>query len=127
MGDMTSDPLDAGHRQPRDLQPHQNLPDRRTRRNVSARAGGPAEAREATILPIISYGLSRDGQNVAWLIPAFRQTSPIGTPSSACFRMNAFWASENLLAFIAPPLLSRPSDRSRLSRRAAQFSGLRAH
>ncbi len=37
-------------------------------------------------------------------IPAFRQTSPIGTPFSARFRMNASRASEDSLAFIAPPL-----------------------
>jgi len=36
----------------------------------------------------------------AWLIRTLRQTTPIGTPSSACFRMNAFFASENLLAFV---------------------------
>ncbi len=37
---------------------------------------------------------------VAWLIPAFRQMSATGIPSDPCFRMNAFWTSENLLAFI---------------------------
>ena len=37
---------------------------------------------------------------VAWLMPAFRQISATGTPSAPCFRMNAFCASENLLAFI---------------------------
>ncbi|TNB46709.1 hypothetical protein FF124_17140 [Martelella lutilitoris] len=30
-----------------------------------------------------------------------RQTSATGTPSSPCFRINAFWASENFDAFIA--------------------------
>jgi len=29
-------------------------------------------------------------KQVAWLLPALRQISATGTPSSACFRMNAF-------------------------------------
>jgi hypothetical protein len=33
--------------------------------------------------------------------PCFRQMSATGMPSVACFRMNAFWASENLDASIA--------------------------
>jgi hypothetical protein len=37
---------------------------------------------------------------VAWLIPAFRQISATGTPSSPCFGMNAFWTPENCDAFI---------------------------
>jgi hypothetical protein len=40
-------------------------------------------------------------KQVAWLIPALRQTSATGIPSAHCFKMNAFWASENLDAFIA--------------------------
>ena len=36
---------------------------------------------------------------VAWLIPAFRQTSAIGIPASPCFSTNAFCASVNLDAF----------------------------
>jgi hypothetical protein len=35
-----------------------------------------------------------------WLIPAFRQISATETPSSPCFRTNAFCASENCDAFI---------------------------
>src|SRR5579863_678810 len=37
---------------------------------------------------------------VAWLIPALRQISATGIPSAPCLSMNAFWASENLEAFI---------------------------
>jgi hypothetical protein len=32
--------------------------------------------------------------------PSFRQMSATGTPSLPCFRINAFWASENFEAFI---------------------------
>jgi len=32
--------------------------------------------------------------------PALRQISATGIPSLPCFRMNAFWASENREAFI---------------------------
>ncbi|AJA11737.1 hypothetical protein SKP52_24480 (plasmid) [Sphingopyxis fribergensis] len=39
-------------------------------------------------------------KQVAWLIPALRQMSATGTPSAPCFRMNAFYAFENLDAFI---------------------------
>src|ERR1041385_4664247 len=38
---------------------------------------------------------------VAWLMPALRQMSATGMPSAPCFKMNAFWASENRDAFIA--------------------------
>lgn len=31
---------------------------------------------------------------IEMLIPAFRQISATGTPSSPCFKINAFWASE---------------------------------
>jgi len=37
---------------------------------------------------------------VAWLIPAFRQISATDTPSSLCFKMNAFCVSENCDAFV---------------------------
>src|SRR5437588_11613353 len=37
---------------------------------------------------------------VAWLIPALRQRSATGMPSAPCLRMNAFWAFQNLDAFI---------------------------
>src|SRR6478752_8758626 len=37
---------------------------------------------------------------VAWLIPAFRQTSATAKPSSACFKTNAICASENFDAFM---------------------------
>jgi hypothetical protein len=37
---------------------------------------------------------------VAWLITALRQLSATATPSSPCFRMNAFCASEHFDAFI---------------------------
>src|SRR5690606_28270751 len=42
---------------------------------------------------------------VAWLIPALRQISSTGVPSSPCRMTNAFWASENFDRFIlvAPP------------------------
>src|SRR5215211_3765300 len=33
-------------------------------------------------------------------MPPIRQISATGTPSCPCFKMNAFWASENLDAFI---------------------------
>src|SRR5688500_7349727 len=33
-------------------------------------------------------------------MPAIRQISATGTPSCPCFKMNAFWASENLDGFI---------------------------
>lgn len=39
--------------------------------------------------------------DVACGLAAFRQTSPIGTPAAACFRTRAFWAPENLLAFMS--------------------------
>jgi hypothetical protein len=38
---------------------------------------------------------------VAGLIPAFRQISATGIPSEPCFKINAFWASKSLDAFIA--------------------------
>jgi hypothetical protein len=41
-------------------------------------------------------------KKVAWLIPAFRQISATGVPSSVCLMMNAFCASVNLDAFIVP-------------------------
>ena len=34
-------------------------------------------------------------------MPALRQISATGIPSTPCLRINAFWASENLEAFIA--------------------------
>src|SRR5438045_1755078 len=34
-------------------------------------------------------------------MPALRQMSATGMPSAPCFRMNAFWASENLMHFTA--------------------------
>jgi hypothetical protein len=37
---------------------------------------------------------------VAWLIPAFRQISATGVPSSPCLMMNAFCASENFDALM---------------------------
>ena len=43
---------------------------------------------------------------VAWLIPAFRQISATGVPSSPCFRTNAIWLSVNFYAFIENPLSS---------------------
>ena len=45
---------------------------------------------------------------VAWLIPAFRQISATGVPSSLYLMMNAFCASVNLDAFIA--IRSSPSQ-----------------
>ena len=45
--------------------------------------------------------LSPENWIVFGLIPALRQISATGMPWEACFRMNAFWASENLDAFIA--------------------------
>ena len=47
-------------------------------------------------------------KKVAWLIPAFRQTSATDVPSSVCLMMNAFCASVNFDAFIR--LRSSPSQ-----------------
>jgi hypothetical protein len=43
---------------------------------------------------------------VAWLIPAFRQISATGVPSSPCLRTNAIWLSVNFDAFIENPFSS---------------------
>jgi hypothetical protein len=63
---------------------------------------------------------------VAGLIPAFRQISATGMPSDACFRMNAFWASENFDAFIVFRSHSQENHRGKLYSRTIRFPGLRA-
>src|SRR5579883_1968643 len=63
-------------------------------------------------------------KKVAWLIPAFRQTSETGIPSSLCLMMNAFCASENFDAFIAPgPVQPHKNDRENSNQKQGSFWG----
>jgi hypothetical protein len=47
-------------------------------------------------------------------------------PSAPCFKMNAFWASENLDAFIALRPSQPGNRRGKLYLKTIQFCGLRA-
>jgi hypothetical protein len=55
--------------------------------------------------------MAADQYQLVGAIPAFRQTSPTGVPSSACFKIKAICASENFVIFIAcscfrPPIIN---------------------
>ena len=63
---------------------------------------------------------------VAWLIPAFRQISETGIPSSPCLMMNAFCASVNCDAFNALRSFSSQGDqRGKLYLTTRVFQGSR--
>ena len=62
-------------------------------------------------------------KKVAELIPAFRQISATGRPSSACFRMNAFCASVNLLARIASRSFRPGKQRPNSNQKRSSFVG----
>lgn len=63
---------------------------------------------------------------VAWLIPASRQISATGTPSSPRFTMNAFCASENFDAFIYSAPSQPGSQRGQHQSKTIQFLAIRA-
>jgi hypothetical protein len=66
---------------------------------------------------------SRQLCNVAWLIPALRQTWPTAVPSSACHRMKAICTSVNFDRFmVLPRLTARISHAAKLE----FFSNLRS-